>query len=132
MRFGDVGQAFGEDTARALALGAAEPSCLDTERDNAPLPGQVSQGALVAAMHPAGRMAAHRAARRRRLRLGGDDDAVGLGQDLLDQQACRDQRQKTAGQLGTGERAKDSPQVGATTSTLRPTAQKPRRAPLRR
>ena len=125
-RPGDVGQAFGEDLARALALGAAEPSCLDTEGDTAPMPGQVSQGALVAAMHPAGRMAADRAARRRRLRLGEDDDAVGLGQDLLDQQACRDQRQKAAGQLGTKERRKGSLHVGATTSTPPPNCTKSR------
>ncbi len=80
-------------------------------------------------MHPAGRMAADRAARRRRLRLGEGDDAVGLGQDLLDQQACRDQRQKAAGQLGTKERRKGSLHVGATTSTPPPDCTKSRGEP---
>ncbi len=97
----DLGQAFGENPTRAVARGAPEPTHLDAQGGDAPLPGQVGQDAVVAAMHPAGGLAAHRAAAHLRLRPGQDDDAVGLGQDLLNQQACRDQRQKVAGQLST-------------------------------
>ena len=100
-RPGDLGQAFGEDPTRAVARGAPEPTHLDAQGGDAPLPGQVGQDAVVAAMHPAGGVAARRAAAHRRLRSGEDDNAVGLGQDLLNQQACRDQRQKAAGQLST-------------------------------
>ena len=49
---------------------------------------------------------------------------IGLGQDLLDQQARRELRQETAGQLRMEEVGKGSPYLGTIPATFHPTAPK--------
>jgi hypothetical protein len=48
-----VGEALGEGLTRAGRVQATEPSGLDAQRHRPALPGQVGEGALVAAVHPA-------------------------------------------------------------------------------
>jgi hypothetical protein len=127
---GHLGQAFGEDPARAGRRDAAEPPCPEHDRGSASLPGQVGQAAAVVATDPPRGQAAERADGRRRSRRGEDDDSVGFGQHLQHQQACRDQRQEAAGQLGS-ERSGSVPprcalaRLPATTCTK--SAEEPRR-----
>ncbi len=93
-----LGQALGEDPARAIGARAAEPPCPHLDGDDAPRPGQVGQGAGVVAVDPAGKAAAERAGALGWRGRGDNGDAVGCGQNLHDRQTCRDQRQNTTGQ----------------------------------
>jgi hypothetical protein len=94
----DAGQALGEGQPLAGRNQAAEPACADAQYDGAPLPRQIMEAALVEAVDGRRRMAAPRAGRGGRARLGGDRDTVGRGQDLHNGQARRDQGQQTLGQ----------------------------------
>ncbi len=89
---GDLGQAFGEDPARAPAGRTAEPSRLDAQGDDTSLPGQISQSTLVAAVHPGGGHPTERADGGRRLRAAKNDNAVRVREYLLNKQALGDQR----------------------------------------
>ena len=61
------------------------------------LPGQVGQAPLVATMHARGRYVAIRADRGWQAEAGDDGDTVRFGQDLLDHEPARDQRENAFG-----------------------------------
>ncbi len=90
----DAGEALGEGLACARGHEAAEPPCLDLERDGASVTGQIEQPALVVAVEAAGRGTAVRAEGGLGERAGHDGDAVGRRQDLDDGEAGRDQGQE--------------------------------------
>jgi len=84
-------------------------------------------------VHPHGRLAAEWTDRGRGGRPRKDDDTVGFRQDLLDQQTCRDQGQKTAKQLNTGSRGNSRRSYGVLRHLILVRVhQKPRRAKLAR
>ncbi len=90
-----VGQSLGEGQARARRLQATEAPGLDAQLDWPPLPGQVVEDAVIPAMNPPGRLAAGRAGCPGLTRCDDDGEEFVGGQDLLDQQPCRDKRKKT-------------------------------------
>ena len=92
-----VADALSEGPAGARRVGAAEPAGAQQEDDGATLPGQVEQAALVPAVNSAGRPVAGRTVGRGLAGRGDDGDAVGGGQDLLHEQARRNERELTSG-----------------------------------
>ena len=101
-----VGAPFGEGDPRTGRLQAAEAPGLDPQPHRMPLPGQVTEHAVIPAVDPPGRHGAGRAGRPGLAWRDDDGEMVGRGQDLLDQQPCRNERQETLGQeanFGGGE-----------------------------
>jgi hypothetical protein len=97
----DLRQPFGEELARASSGGTAKPPYVDAQSHDAPVARQIGQDALIMAVYPLGRDATEWTGRARGSWTAHDNNAVWPGQDLLDQQACRDQRRKAAMQLNT-------------------------------
>ena len=120
-RVRDLGQALGEDPAWAAGRGAAEPACPHLDGDGAPLPGQVGEGAGVAAVDPPGEAAAERASTPGRRGHGDDGDAVGRGQDPHDGQTRRDQRRQTVRQRWNSDLRMDPSYVAPGRPTCHPT-----------
>ena len=79
-----AGQAFGEGLAGTGGIEAAKPACVDLQGHRTALPRQVSKRAQGSAMQPLGWLSADRAYSGRLLRLGLDDDGVGIRHDLVD------------------------------------------------
>ncbi len=98
----NLGQAFGEDQTWTSRCRTAEPPYPDAQHNDAAVPRQIGQVTLIVAMHPRRCSLAAWTGRGRGGWSGEDNDAVSFGKALLDQQARRDQRQKTTEQLNTG------------------------------
>ena len=117
-----VRQTFSEDPAGAAGRDTAEAPGTDLQRHGASLPRQVGQAAAVMAMNPAGNRTAERTGALRRRRRGDDGDTVGGGQNLHDGQACRDERQKAAGQSARSVLQSWWPHMEADPSSFHPAA----------
>ena len=124
-----LGQALGEDLPRATGGCAPEPPCPYLDSDDAPLPGQVSQRAGVAAVDLPGKAAAKRAGTLGQRGHGDNGDAVRRGQNLHDRQTCRDQRQQKTGQRGVSSLRKPPSHVVPGRPRFHPTAPKARMNP---
>jgi hypothetical protein len=97
---GDAGQPLGEGPSGAARLSTEEPSSPDPDGHRTALPGQVGEAALVATMHARGRYVAVRASRGLQTDAGDDGDAVRFGQDLLDREPARNQRENAFSHSG--------------------------------
>ncbi len=94
----DVGEPFGEGHPWTGWLQASETPSPYVQPHRTSLPGQVVQDAIVLAVDPPGGCGAGRAGRPGLARRDEDGEVVGRGQDLLDQQPCRNERQEALGQ----------------------------------
>src|SRR5829696_7375043 len=88
---GDVGQPLAEDLSLAGRLVAEEAPCSDLELDRDAVPGQVGDGAKVAAVHPRGAATAERANAAPRAGSHADAHAPGLDAEAFEVQALRQQ-----------------------------------------
>ena len=68
-----------------------------------PLPGQITQAALIGTVDTPGGVATADTCRRAASGLGDDGDALGIGQNLNDTQTCRDERQQALAYEGSPE-----------------------------
>jgi len=94
LRQGDGRQAFGEDAARTLESGAAEPANLKIELANPALPRQVAEATNVTSVNAARPTPIHRAGRRGSATASGDDDAVVGDGDRINDETGREQGQQ--------------------------------------
>ena len=85
-------EALGKGSTQAGRVQAPEAPDANAQRHWTTLPRQVAERAVVPAVHAAGQRSTVRTSGRLRTCGGDDGEVVGRGQDLLDQQPCRDQR----------------------------------------
>ncbi len=95
---GHCRQTFRKNPPWAADLRAAKPPCPHLNADGTPLPGQISQGAVIVAVHLSGDAAAKWTGALGRFRHGDDGDVVRRRQNLHHQKIRWDQRQNATGQ----------------------------------
>jgi hypothetical protein len=71
--------------------------------DDPPMPGQITQAALIGTVDTPGGMATADTCRRAASGLGDHGNALGIGQDLNDTQTCRDEGQQALAHDGSPE-----------------------------
>lgn len=94
LRQDDGRQAFGEDAARTLDSGAAEPANLEVELADPALPRQVAEAANVTTVNAARRTPAHRAGRRRGAGAHGHNNAIVGDGNMINGETGREQGQQ--------------------------------------
>lgn len=94
LRQGDGRQAFGEDAARTLDSGAAEPANLEVELADPALPRQVAEAATVTTVNAARRTPTHRAGRRSGASTHGHNNAIMGDGDVINGETGREQGQQ--------------------------------------
>jgi hypothetical protein len=100
VRASNPGKALGEDPTRASCRGAPQAPGPDLNGDGPTLPRQIGECAGVVTVQPVRRATARWTWRPGRSRAGQDEDAVGFGNNLIDDQASRDERQQAFRQRG--------------------------------